>query len=163
MQRPLNPMAAKMAKGPRSDELVALVAACLAPKLCGEVKRGRIDSQGFHRRWPHFLLRHITHHMLLTTYDAGNPHVRFDEGGGNRASASFLLYSTDVFCRDVCDSGPTQERYNVRVPELKRYYGLSHLHYLITSIPQGGTARPCLTPSVLGSNGLQPSAGCGGN
>ena len=57
----------------------------------------------------------------------------------------------------------TQGRYNVRVSTLKHYYGLNHLHYLTTSIPQGGTARPCLTQSVLGSNGLLPSAGCGGN
>jgi len=56
-----------------------------------------------------------------------------------------------------------QGRYNVRVSELKRYYGLNHLHYLTTSIPQGGIARPCLTPRVLGSNGLRLWASCGGN
>jgi hypothetical protein len=35
-----------------------------------------------------------THHMWLATYDTGNPHVRFDEGRGRRASASLplLLY-----------------------------------------------------------------------
>src|SRR5208337_219043 len=36
----------------------------------------------------------------------------------------------------------TQGRYNVRVPELKHYYGLNHLHYLTTSILQDGIARP---------------------
>ena len=36
----------------------------------------------------------------------------------------------------------TQERYNVRVSKLKHYYGLDHLHYLTTSIPQGGIACP---------------------
>ena len=36
----------------------------------------------------------------------------------------------------------TQGRYNAPVSELKRYYGLNYLHYLTTSIPQGGNARP---------------------
>jgi hypothetical protein len=36
----------------------------------------------------------------------------------------------------------TQERYNVRVPKLKHYYGLNHLHYSTTSIALGGIARP---------------------
>jgi hypothetical protein len=49
----------------------------------------------------------------------------------------------------------TQGRYNFRVSELKHYYGLNRLHYLTTGIPQGGIARGCLTPSVLGSNGLR--------
>jgi hypothetical protein len=57
----------------------------------------------------------------------------------------------------------TQGRYNVRVSKLKHCYGLNHLHYLTTSISQGGIARACLTPSVLGSNGLRLSASWGGN
>jgi len=36
----------------------------------------------------------------------------------------------------------TQGRYNVRVSKLKHYYGLNHVHYLTTSIPQAGNARP---------------------
>jgi hypothetical protein len=36
----------------------------------------------------------------------------------------------------------TQGRYNVRVSKLKHYYGLNHLHYLTTSIPQGRIERP---------------------
>ena len=35
----------------------------------------------------------------------------------------------------------TRGRYNVRVSRLKHYYGLNHLHYLTTSVPQGGIAR----------------------
>jgi hypothetical protein len=35
----------------------------------------------------------------------------------------------------------TQGRYSVRVSELKHYYGLNRLHYLTTSIAQGGTAH----------------------
>jgi hypothetical protein len=57
----------------------------------------------------------------------------------------------------------TQGRYNVRVSELKHYYDLNHLHHLSTGIPQSGIARACLTPSVLGSNGLRLSVSCGGN
>jgi hypothetical protein len=56
-----------------------------------------------------------------------------------------------------------QGRYNVPVSELKHYYGLNHLHYLTTSIPQGGIARAYSTPSVLGSSGLRLSPSCGEN
>ena len=57
----------------------------------------------------------------------------------------------------------TQGRYNVRVSKLKHCYGLNHLLYMTSSIPQGGIARACLTPSVLGRNGLRLSASCGRN
>jgi hypothetical protein len=57
----------------------------------------------------------------------------------------------------------TQGRYNVRVSKRKHYYDLNHLHYLGTGIPQSGIARACLTPSVLGSNGLRLLVSCGGN
>jgi hypothetical protein len=36
----------------------------------------------------------------------------------------------------------TQEGCNLRVSKLRHYYGLNHLHYLTTSVPQGGIARP---------------------
>ena len=35
-----------------------------------------------------------------------------------------------------------QEGYDFGVSKLKRYYGLNHPHYLTTSIPRGGSARP---------------------
>jgi hypothetical protein len=57
----------------------------------------------------------------------------------------------------------TERRYDVRVSKLRHYYGLNHLHYLTTSVPQSGIARAFLTPSVLGSNGLRLWASCGGN
>jgi len=57
----------------------------------------------------------------------------------------------------------TRGRYDVRVSKLKHYYGPNHLHYLTTSIPQGGIALACLTPGVLGSNGLRLWASRGGS
>ena len=44
----------------------------------------------------------------------------------------------------------TKERYNIRVSNLRHYYGPNHVHYLTTSIPQGGSVRQLtdLIPSV---------------
>jgi hypothetical protein len=36
----------------------------------------------------------------------------------------------------------TQEGYDVGVSKLDHYYGLNHPHFLTTSIPRGGMARP---------------------
>jgi len=59
-------------------------------------------------------------------------------GGGSEAAAAGGAYVPTVFVGVYA----TQGRYNVRVSKLKHYYGLNHLHYLTTGIPQGGIARP---------------------
>jgi hypothetical protein len=47
----------------------------------------------------------------------------------------------------------TQGRYNVRVSKLKHYYGLNHLHYLITRTYRR-TRRNTPSPPALGAPSL---------
>jgi len=58
--------------------------------------------------------------------------------GGHKGSPYYPIFSQLLFVGMYA----TQGRYNVRVSKLKHYYGLNHVHYLTTSIPQAGNARP---------------------
>jgi RHS repeat-associated protein len=88
------------------------------------------------------------------TYDVVN---RLWTAGDSGGQAYSLSYGYDAYGNLTCNAQnpagaayvptlfvgmyATQGRYNVRVSELKHYYGLNHLHYFTTSIPQGGIAH----------------------
>ena len=101
---------------------------------------GRIPVQP--PRWSGFI--HPFHPQRLRlpakhlSFQQGVRKSRGKLGGGSEAAAAGGAYVPTVFVGVYA----TQGRYNVRVSKLKHYYGLNHLHYLTTGIPQGGIARP---------------------
>ena len=57
------------------------ISACdLMLPLCGVRRDISFTIQVVMSQTPHYEIGHITHKMWLTTFDAGEPLVRFDEG-----------------------------------------------------------------------------------
>jgi hypothetical protein len=72
--------------------------------LCGVRKAPCRAWQRYPGPTPHNYRRHITHKMWCTTFDAGNPHVRFDERGGETGRGKRHRALPRLYCPLDCFS-----------------------------------------------------------